>query len=379
MVEYRSIGSLITRKTIRAKNITSPAFVYAITSNQGFIRSDDMHDFQIYSEDYSNYLAVEKNDFAYNPSRLNIGSIAFYKNDGYGLVSPMYVVFHPDETIILPEYLFNLIKSELVRNRIDALKEVGARFRFHFSRWKNIQIPVPSIEEQERIVRILDTFTAGIENVKKQLSLRRKQYEYYRDHLLNPASLPNAEIKTVLDVAEIYSGLTYKPDNISNNGTLVLRSSNIRNNKLSFEDNVFVCMDIPKRAIVKKDDILICVRNGSRKLIGKCAMITKEADGMAFGAFMSILRAHKINSKFLFYIWQCTNVRNQYKGDESMPITQITAKDFKHIIIPVPPKEEQENIVAILNQFETSIDNLEQQLTLREKQYEYYRNKLLTF
>ena len=142
-----------------------------------------------------------------------------------------------------------------------------------------------------------------IENVKKQLSLRRKQYEYYRDHLLNPASLPNAEIKTVLDVADIYSGLTYKPDNISNNGTLVLRSSNIRNNKLSFEDNVFVCMDIPKRAIVKKDDILICVRNGSRKLIGKCAMITKEADGMAFGAFMAIVRSpynpyilHFINS-----------------------------------------------------------------------------------
>ncbi len=100
---------------------------------------------------------------------------------------------------------------------------------------------------------------------------------------------------------------------------------------------------------------------------------------MAFGAFMTILRSFAINSKFLFYVWQSEKVRRQYKGDEAMPIAQITAKDFQRIIIPVPSLQEQQRIVSILDTFEASIQNLEAQLKERQKQYEYYRNKLLTF
>ena len=358
MVEYRSIGSLITRKTIRAKNITSPAFVYAITSNQGFIRSDDMHDFQIYSEDHSNYLAVEKNDFAYNPSRLNIGSIAFYKNDGYGLVSPMYVVFHPDETIILPEYLFNLIKSELVRNRIDALKEVGARFRFHFSRWKNIQIPVPSIEEQERIVRILDTFTAGIENVKKQLFLRRKQYEYYRDHLLNPASLPNAEYCSIGEVCKA----TSPPRKL---GT-----------KLYQQKGKYPIIDQGQSHIVGyTDDESALLPENEYVLFGDHTRIVKYYYGQfaqgADGLKILVSNRNIILPHYLFHVIKSTDIPSRgYSRHWSI---------VKELQIPIPTFSKQKQIVAILNQFETSIANLEQQLTLREKQYEYYRNKLLTF
>ena len=138
-------------------------------------------------------------------------------------------------------------------------------------------------------------------------------------------------------------------------------------------------MEIPERARVQENDILICVRNGSKRIVGKVAMITKEAEGMAFGAFMTILRSFAINSKFLFYVWQSEKVRRQYKGDEAMPIAQITAKDFQRIVIPVPPLSEQQRIVSILDAFEASIQNLEAQLKEREKQYEYYRNKLLTF
>ena len=138
-------------------------------------------------------------------------------------------------------------------------------------------------------------------------------------------------------------------------------------------------MEIPERAIAKENDILICVRNGSKRLVGKAAVITKEADGMAFGAFMTVLRATAINSKYLFFVWQSEKVKVQYKGDEAMPIAQITSKDFQRIVIPVPSLQEQSRIVFILDTFEASIANLEAQLEQREKQYEYYRNKLLTF
>jgi type I restriction enzyme S subunit len=186
-------------------------------------------------------------------------------------------------------------------------------------------------------------------------------------------------MKFITEVAKSYTGLTYKPENVSDSGTLVLRSSNINDDVLSFDDNIFVQMVIPERAKVQENDILICVRNGSKRLVGKSAMITKEAEGMAFGAFMTILRSFAINSKFLFYVWQSEKVRRQYKGDEAMPIAQITAKDFQRIVIPVPSLSEQKRIVSILDTFEASIQNLEAQLKQREKQYEYYRNKLLSF
>ena len=101
------------------------------------------------------------------------------------------------------------------------------------------------------------------------------------------------------EVAKTFTGLTYSPNCIYKSGTLVLRSSNIKDGQLCFDDNVFVSMDIPERAIVQENDILICVRNGSRNLIGKCALITKDAVGMAFGAFMTVLRSNIIDPKLL--------------------------------------------------------------------------------
>ena len=262
------------------------------------------------------------------------------------------------------DFLYYWLGSNTGQEEIKKITSKSAMPKFNKTEFKKINIPIPSLEEQTRIVGILDTFTSAIDNLKEQIAQRRKQYEYYRDQLL---------------VAKSFTGLTYKPENVSDSGTLVLRSSNINDDVLSFDDNVFVQMEIPERARVQENDILICVRNGSKRLVGKAAMITKEAEGMAFGAFMTILRSFAINSKFLFYVWQSEKVRRQYKGDEAMPIAQITAKDFQRIVIPVPPLSEQQRIVSILDTFEASIQNLEAQLKEREKQYEYYRNKLLTF
>ena len=277
------------------------------------------------------------------------------------------------------DFLYYWLGSNTGQEEIKKITSKSAMPKFNKTEFMKMNIPIPSLEEQTRIVGILDTFTSAIDNLKEQIAQRRKQYEYYRDQLLDLEGKEGVEMKFITDVAKSFTGLTYKPENVSDSGTLVLRSSNINDDVLSFDDNVFVQMEIPERARVQENDILICVRNGSKRLVGKAAMITKEAEGMAFGAFMTILRSFAINSKFLFYVWQSEKVRRQYKGDEAMPIAQITAKDFQRIVIPVPPLSEQQRIVSILDTFEASIQNWEAQLKEREKQYEYYRNKLLTF
>ena len=84
------------------------------------------------------------------------------------------------------------------------------------------------------------------------------------------------EKKYLKDVANAFIGLTYSPSDVVENGTLVLRSSNVQNNQLSFNDNVYVNASIPNKLFIKKDDILLCSRNGSRALIGKSALVREE-------------------------------------------------------------------------------------------------------
>ena len=244
---------------------------------------------------------------------------------------------------------------------------------------KSITLPSVSDNKQQEIVKILDSFTNLIDALNEELSLRQKQFEYYREKLLTFDD--DVEKFIVTEVAQLKSGLTYKPSDVSDKGILVLRSSNIKNGFLSYDDNVFVkeSTKISDRSIVRCNDILICVRNGSKKLVGKCAMIDKNADGMAFGAFMSVLRAKDINPKYLFYVWSSQIIQDKIKGDDAAPINQITSKDFNRLLIPVPKEQIQQSIVEKLDAFESLISSLKEEIALRQKQYEYYREKLLTF
>jgi type I restriction enzyme S subunit len=93
------------------------------------------------------------------------------------------------------------------------------------------------------------------------------------------------------EIGDCLIGLTYRPDQVRDHGTLVLRSSNIQEGTLRFDDNVHVDAEIPERIMVRPGDILICVRNGSRELIGKTALLDERTVGMTFGAFMAVFRS----------------------------------------------------------------------------------------
>ena len=176
------------------------------------------------------------------------------------------------------------------------------------------------------------------------------------------------EVKSLGEIAETFTGLTYSPENVYEHGTLVLRSSNIKNEQLCFEDNVFVQMPIPERAFVKENDILICVRNGSKALIGKSVLIPKSAVGMAFGAFMTVLRSRSVNQNYLLYVWQSDFVQNQVTDNLGATINQITNADFKKFnVIISPNRQEQTAIANVLSSMDKEIETLNTKL-------EKYRN-----
>ena len=161
-------------------------------------------------------------------------------------------------------------------------------------------------------------------------------------------------------------GLTYKPDDVTETGgTLVLRSSNIRNGRVVYGDDVFVSSQVPDSAKVKKGDILICVRNGSRNLIGKCALVDDAADGHAFGAFMAVFRS--ANNSFIYQLFQANEYRKQVQRNLGATINQITNKNIRELKFWFPTQAEQQAIVEILGVWDDAVDRAERLIDAKER------------
>ncbi|MBC8988272.1 restriction endonuclease subunit S [Pedobacter sp. N36a] len=149
------------------------------------------------------------------------------------------------------------------------------------------------------------------------------------------------KVKELSELGELINGLTYSPDDVREEGLLVLRSSNVQNGLIDLNDRVYVRKDINGANLSEPNDILICVRNGSKNLIGKNAMIPKDLHFVTHGAFMTVFRAK--NSEFLFQLFQTDMYDKQVKADLGATINSINGKNFLKYKFPVPenPKEQQ--------------------------------------
>lgn len=172
-------------------------------------------------------------------------------------------------------------------------------------------------------------------------------------------------------------GLTYSPTDVADHGTLVLRSSNVQGGRLAFSDCVFVQMDLPARVVTREGDLLVCVRNGSRSLIGKAALIDSSAAGSAFGAFMSVLRSN--DGKYLRQVFDTASLKRQIEQGMGATINQITNRDMDALLVPWPPSaEERGSIGSVLTDADALIDSLEQLLTKKRQIKQGAMQELLT-
>ena len=259
----------------------------------------------------------------------------------------------------------------------------GALTSLNLSMIKQIEIPIPSLSEQERIVGILDTFTASIDNLKAQIAQRRKQYEYYRDQLLDLDGKPGVEMKTLESVVSKDCSLSYgivQPGDDVPNGVSVVRPVDLISmfvEREGLKKTTKTISDSYKRTILKGNEILFCVRGTT----GIMSLASEELKGCnVTRGIVPISFDNNVTKMFVYY--QLKSFRLQRViGDKTngTALRQINIKDLRLLSLLLPSLQEQRRIVSILDTFEASIQNLEAQLSQREKQYEYYRNKLLTF
>ncbi|MDG6262737.1 restriction endonuclease subunit S [Glaesserella parasuis] len=264
-------------------------------------------------------------------------------------------------------------------------------------------VPIPPLDVQQEIVRILDAFTSLTAELTAELTSRQKQYQYFRDKLLNfddisdrgdetnpitKALWHNKKVvfKTLGEVTTISIGLTYTPAYVEK-GIKFISAQNTSKDYLDLSNVKYISEEefenSTDNAKPQRDDILF-TRVGSN--IGH-PVIVETDEKLCIFVSLGFLRVKDNNFLFNRYLkhWMSTDlfwkqVEKNVHGSAKINLNTGWLKDFK---IPIPPFEEQQRIVAILDKFETLtnsiVDGLPKEIELRRKQYEYYREKLLSF
>ena len=285
-----------------------------------------------------------------------------------------------DENIAKFKYVYYFLAKDYFKIKSSAQ---GALTSLNLAMIKNILIPIPSLEEQERIVGILDTFTASIENLKEQIAQRRKQYEHYRDQLLDLEGKKGVEMKTLGEIVSSECTLSYgivQPGDDFNDGVPVVRPVDLVGMfvyKKGLKKTTKAISDSYKRTILNGNEILLCVRGTT----GIMSLATKELNGCnVTRVIVPLSFDNDITKMYVYHVLKTNKLqRNIADKTNGTALKQINIKDLRLLNLPIHSFDKQTRIVSILDTFEASISNLEAQLKQREKQYEYYRNKLLTF
>ena len=319
------------------------------------------------------------------PGEGGIGEIFHYINGKYGLHQRAYRV-HPINDGIKGKYIYYFL-FEYFKSYIDKKSYKSTATSIRKPMLQDFPIAIPSKPEQERIVKILDTFTDSIANLKAQIDARRKQYEYYRDQLLDLEGKEEVEWKKIEDLGKYFGGLTgkTKKDFEDGNAHFITYMNVFSNPSLDVSSVGTVHINEgEKQNKIQKGDILFTGSSETPDESGMSCVVTKDLNedyymnSFCFGLRLNNYEEYDLN--YFKHVFRSYAIRQEIsKTASGVTRFNISKARFSKIQIPIPSKEEQSRIVGILDQFEAIIANLEAQLKAREKQYEYYRNKLLTF
>lgn len=253
---------------------------------------------------------------------------------------------------------------------------------------KELEIPVPPLPVQEEIVRILDTFT----ELQAELQKRQQQYNFYRDNLLN-FNRGGQEIKwmKMSDIGTIYSGLSGKTkEDFQNGNAKFISYVNIFNNPslITDVDDRVKILEGEKQNTIQYGDLLFTGSSETPDECGMCSVLTHHTEeklylnSFCFGFRFNDLSG--INPEFMKFLFRSSVIRKLIcKTANGVTRFNISKKEFAKIVIPIPSLAEQDHIASVLDKFYFLVGDLSSglpaEIEKRRQQYEYYRDKLLTF
>ena len=378
---------------------TSVGFIPMACVNDGFSGNHQFEE-RIWKEVKKGYCHFQNGDIGIakiSPCFENLKSTIFQNlPNNYGAGTTELVILRPLN--IHAKFYLYLFKSQwYISEGTKYFKGVVGQQRVHKGIFTDLQIPLPPLAEQYRIVAEIEKLFALIDQIEQgkvdlQTIIKQTKSKILdlaihgklvpQDPNDEPAiellkrinpdftpcdnghytfKIPNSWTWCKLgDIAQSNIGLTYKPTDITDNGIPVYRSNNIRDRKIDKSDLVRVNAPILEKQFLNIGDLLICARNGSRRLVGKCAIIEELDEVTSFGAFMAVCRSEY--NQWIFNLLNTTYFDRYLDDSNSTAINQVTQRMLLALHIPLPPLSEQQRIVQKIEELFSVLDNIQNAL-----------------
>ncbi len=286
------------------------------------------------------------------------------------------------------KYVYYVLTS--IQEKIYSTKKGGGVPHVHISSIDKFEIPVPPLPVQEEIVRVLDTFTELQAELQAELQKRKQQYNFYRDNLLNFKDINRGgqEIKwmKLKDVAtQWYRGAGIKREEVGNEGMPCIRYGEIHTSYNIWFKDCISHTDETKQATKKYaeyGDILFAITSEDIPLVGNSVAYLGKEKIMVGGDI--VVMKHNQDPRYMAYALSTSDaIKQKGKGKVKSKVVHTNVPSLQEIVIPIPPMEEQQRIADILDRFDTLTNDLTSglpaEIEKRRQQYEFYRDKLLTF
>lgn len=345
---------------------------------------------------YSNRQVTTEDNVGYNVlpygyitfrSRSDDGRFRFNKNRiiERGVISYFYPVFSFSEEVC-HEYMLYLLNFSIYR-RMYPYAEGTAQQVLSLKKLGQLKYSLPLVAEQKKIAEILATQDKAIELQGRKIEELKRFKKGCLEKMFPrkgqkvpekrfPGFTDDWEQRKLTEFVEFFSGLTYTPNDVQENGTLVLRSSNVSNGEVVDADNVYVNPQVVNSENVKVGDIVVVVRNGSRSLIGKHAQIKAFMPNTVIGAFMTGIRSEC--PKFTNALLNTSKFEEEIAMNMGATINQITGYMFSKMEFKVPCLDEQKEIGEYFENLDHLITLYQRKLEEMKKQKKALMQLLLT-
>ena len=352
------LGKVIKEYSKRNKNNNSFK-VFSVTNSSGFIPSTEYFSKEVFSKDLSNYKIVKQGMIAYNPSRINVGSVACQNKAENVIVSPLYIVFSVDASVILPEILELFLKSNIGQKQIKSLTSGSVRDSLKYSALERIEINIPPLNIQKEILGVFSKLSILIDQRKQQLNkinqLAKSRFiEMFGDFPLNEKKWETGQIRNVVYDVRYGTSLPasldgkypyFRMNNITYSGELDL--SEIK--RINIPDREF------SKYAIQKGDVLFN-RTNSKELVGKTCVYDKD-DKMILAGFIIRIRVNdRMLAEFLSAFLNADFSKKMLleKCKTAIGQANINAQELQNFDIYIPPIELQKQFVFIKNQLDKS-------------------------
>lgn len=346
--------------------------VFSVTNLEGFTRSTEYFSKEVFSKDVSNYKVVKPSQFAYNPSRINVGSIDFLRHSSPVLVSPLYIVFESSEDIHA-DYLLRYLKSDWGNAQIRANTEGAVRDSLKYKGLENIKFPLAPLNDQIRIAHLLGKVEGLIARRKQHLQqlddlLKSVFLEVFGDPVRNEKGWDKPELKAFGKISTGNTPPRKDPSNYDGDFIEWIKTDNIPKDAIYISPAAEHLSEkgSKKARTLKKGALLVACIAGSIESIGRAALTDRP---VAFNQQINAIQPAKdVNPLYLYGLFKLSRAYIQSRAAKGMKKI-ITKGDFEKITFIKPPIKLQSQFATIVEKVEALKTRFQQSLTELESLY----------